>query len=60
MIDPETFSDKIKQEIDCVGCVDSLHTYLRELAQIAKIQKNGELFFGGLVIYPDGTIGEEF
>jgi len=58
IIDESTFSAKIHQEIDCVGCVDSLHTYLKELADIAK-RANGELFFEGFVVYADRSISKE-
>jgi len=58
IIDETTLSGKIYQEIDCVGCVDSLHTFLKALAHIAK-NNGGEFFFERCVIYPDRSIGKK-
>jgi len=57
IVDQDRFSIKIQQEIDCVGCVSSLHTYLNELSEIAKKKNGSVLYFEGLTVYGDKRIG---
>lgn len=57
IVDENTFSNKIQQEIDCVGCVSSLHTYLYQLSELAKNKPGSVLYFEGFVVYGDRRIG---
>jgi len=57
IVDQDRFSMKIQQEIDCVGCVSSLHTYLNELSEIASKKSGSVLYFEGLTVYGDKRIG---
>ena len=57
-VDEMTFSNKIQQEIDCVGCVSSLHTYRDQLAELARNKPSNALYFEGFVIYGDKSIGK--
>ena len=57
-MDENTFSAKIQQEIDCVGCVSSLHTYLYELSELARNKPGNVLHFEGFVVYGDRSIGK--
>ena len=55
IINEDNFIDRVKQEIDCVGCSLRLQSYLRELAEMAK-SKGKILNFEGFLIFPEAKI----